>query len=585
MSDDAMVESLRELAAWRARTASPGSVLCQAPCAQLHFLPDGNVAVCSKSTQRWLGNVAEHRILDLWRGAAMASIRAELAQNRFPAGCELCADHMRRRNVRNNPLLDFDGIEVSDDGQWPVRLSIAFSDLCNLGCRHCSPGLSSVLRIRAGLPPQPRRYGDAFFAQLAELLPHVHDISLLGGEPFLQEEVFRLLELLLARGRPYPNLHVTTNGTVWNADLARLAAALPMQIAVSIDGATAATCERLRVGAHFDRVMANVQQIAAVQHAHGRKLRFNFCLMRGNWHEYADVLLLAERWRASLWVSFVTIPERTSLFTLQPAAKRRVLDALAARTPELQSIDPANLVKWHEALRTLGASPAHPLTAHAVLTMVDQGHLQLATRVVDRIGSGAAEVHEELQMRQLQLARRSGDVAAMAKVAAADLPLPSMRMAWWLKELGHAELSAQAAERVSANAPDHAAALLLRAEVHLDAGDLAAAEALLAKLLAREHQPLGTWLRVAWLRCRQARTDEGLAAAAELERRLAAARERPPWLVAGLLAVRCNLLRQAARLPEAIADLEQLAQLEPANPQHVEFLDLVRREAATAAAS
>lgn len=584
MPDEVMEASIRELAAWRASTASPCSVLCRAPFAQLHFMPDGNVAVCSKSTKRWLGNVAEHRILDLWRSPATQSIRAELAQNRFPAGCELCAEHMRRENVRNNPLLDFDRVDVSHDGQWPVRLSIAFSDLCNLGCRHCSPDLSSVLRTRAGLPSHPRVYGDAFFAQLAELMPHVRDISLLGGEPFLHEEMFRLCELLLARGAPHPNLHVTTNGTVWNARLARLAAVLPMQIAVSIDAATAATFERLRVGARFDRVMANVQQIAATQRAHGRQLRFNFCLMRNNWQEYADVLLLAERWRANLWVSFVTSPERMSLFTLGAAAKQRVLAALQQRTPELQSIDASNLVKWHEALRTLGASPSSPLTAHRVLTMADRGHLHLAARVADRIAKGAAEAREEIQLRQLQLARQSGDAAAMTPVAAADRPLPSMRMAWWLKDHGYHELSVLAARRVAASAPDHAESLLLRAEVHLDAGELAVAEELLAALQEREQPPLGTWLRLAWLRYHQSRTDEGLAAAAELERRLAAAEERPPWLVAGLLAVRSNLFRQAARPSEAIADLEQLVQLEPANPQHVEFLDLVRREAATAAA-
>lgn len=516
-----MEERFRELAASRAATLArqPFASLCYAPCAQLHFTPDGTIAVCSKSTHRVVGHVQRDRILDVWRGPALASLRAALRDGRFPPGCELCERQLARENVRGNPLLDFDHVVLPEDPAFPSRVEFAFSDLCNLACIHCSPELSSVWRTRAGLPARPNVYDDAFFAGLEPLLPHLRQVSFLGGEPFLQEPVHRLWAMLtrVARG---VQVNVTTNGTVWNDRVREMLTALRTSVSVSLDGVTPATFERARQGARFERVMANLEPLRTAVKANRGQFRLNFCLMRATWHEFAAFLEFAERFGATPWVTLVTSPAAPSLLSLAPRHFRRVLDRLRANPPRIDPAGPG-MVKWHAMLRTLAAS--------------EPGEHRYAMH----------HVHE---------LRRAG----------------KSRSAFVL--LHH----------VPADAPEHGQALVMRAEHHLDRGELDAAGRLLEAAAACPSPPLDLHLREAWLHFRRGDAVRGLTSTDLLAQRLAAVAEPPRHLRTGLLAVRANLLRCAGRIAEAVAASAELARLEPENPQHAEFLAVLQREHAGA---
>lgn len=579
-----MEESIRAFNACRSFAGRPFASLCYAPHSQLHFTPEGKVAVCSKSAQRILGDIRHDRILDLWRGPALAAIRQSLVQGEFPAGCGYCEGHLRRQNVRNNPLLDFENSPLHPDGSWPARLEFAFSELCNLACRHCSPGLSSVWRAKAGLPHRPPVYDDAFFAQLESFLPHVRSVSLLGGEPLLQPEVHRLCDLLRQLAAP-PVVHVTTNGTVWNERVERLLADLPTDIAVSVDGATRTTFERIRSGASFDRVLANLQRFRThARHRRGR-LRLNFCLMRANWHEFVDVLLLAEQLDVEVWVTVVTIPERLSLLTLGPVALQRVVDSLRARSGELGGIRPNTATKWHATLHTLqvtAASTRHRCTRSALDQFLARGHDVLAARVASMIPAGDPD-HEVALAVRVQVALRHADQQGLARLVAEVTTLPDMNVAYQLQAGGYRQLAAEAARRVAPGSADYGAALLLRTEAAIESGELEAAETLLREAAALPQPPLDILLRSAWLRYRQGRFDEGLAACDDLERALADRPSAPVHLERGLLAARANLARALGRHAEAIRDLEQLLRCDGDNPQHALFLATVRAEAEAAA--
>jgi MoaA/NifB/PqqE/SkfB family radical SAM enzyme len=575
-----MDESIRELNACRSFAGRAFEALCYAPFAQLHFTPDGDVAVCSKSTQRILGNVREHRILDLWRGPALESIRTSLRGGAFAAGCEYCERHLRRQNVRNNPLLDFDPIDVHADGAWPSRLEFAFSDLCNLACMHCSPELSSVLRARAGLSRRPRVYDDAFFAQIEAFLPHARSISLLGGEPLLHDEAHRLSDLA-SRVGSRAQIHVTTNGTVWNERVERMLGTHEVAVSVSIDGATRRTFERVRIGANHGAVMANLRRFRERLRGDQLGLRLNFCLMKANWFEFADLLLLAEELDAPVWVTLVTEPRRLSLFHLRPHALERVIAGLEARSGELRGVRESAAIKWREVLRTLRAVAATNGTAVQgcdALRAFERGHAELGSRLVPRVAPDDAE-HDAAVERRVAHALQQGRRGEVEQIVA-QLPfLRSMGLTWLLKSAGEPQLAMEAAQRVRPDSPDHVWALLLRAEDHMDAGRFDAAAALLDEARRLPHPPLDLFLRTAWLCYRQRRIDEGLAVAADLARGLAAMASPPAHLANGLLAVRSNLLRAANRYPEAIRDLEELMLHNAENPQNAEFLALVRAEA------
>lgn len=502
------------LARARDIAAKPFAALCYAPFAQLHFMPSGGIAVCSKSTERVLGNVATDRILDVWRGARIGQIRRALSAGEFAAGCDICRFHLCRENVRNNPLLDFDRAPVDAGSPWPTRLSFAFSDLCNLACIQCSPEFSSLLRARAGLPARPPAYGDDFFEQLEELLPHVRSISFLGGEPFLQPEVHRTVELVAKVGAS-PDVFVTTNGTVWNGRVERMLDRTRLWVSVSFDGATAATFERIRAGARFDRVLENARRFRDRLRSDGRGFRLNFCLMTPNWHEFPDFLRLAEELDAGCWVTIVTRPPRLSLLNLRPERLSRIVDQLEARSDELSGLRPESAAKWHETLRSL----------------------------------------------------RSGVALASGQRTKRAMPA-----AYELARRGHPALAARAAAQVPAASALHAHARVFEAEKRIELGELDRAEALLATAVHEPGVPPSAYLRLAWLRFEQGRAAAGLAAADRLARRLERAGGAPRRLAVDLLVVRAHLHRLAGDLGSAIADVRELIELEPEVPTYRDFL-------------
>src|SRR5206468_1414522 len=105
---------------------------------------------------------------------------------------ESCKWSLDAGNYLDHPIRTFDDYEMDSEKRWPAKLEFALSNTCNLGCIHCSGSLSSVLRAKEGLPALPHLYGDQFFEDLARYLPHTKQLSFLGGEPFLQQECFRI---------------------------------------------------------------------------------------------------------------------------------------------------------------------------------------------------------------------------------------------------------------------------------------------------------------------------------------------------------------------------------------------------------
>src|SRR5678816_2700847 len=100
------------------------------------------------------------------------------------------------------------------------------SNTCNLACVMCTGEYSSVIRAKEGLPPMPAVYDEQFFEDLAFYLPHVKELSFLGGEPFLQLECFRVWDMLIERELS-PICHVTTNGSLYDARVERVLQNLP----------------------------------------------------------------------------------------------------------------------------------------------------------------------------------------------------------------------------------------------------------------------------------------------------------------------------------------------------------------------
>lgn len=455
----------------------PFAAACYAPFTSLYLNTNGDVIACCKNTSYVLGNVAQSSLLDIWRGKRVNALRKALGDYKFGLGCEFCEWQIQSREFGQVYTRTFDDLPLSgQDPQWPSMLEFALSNTCNLACVMCYGELSSTIRSqREGLPPLPKTYDDRFFADLAAFLPHLHRAKFFGGEPFLASESYRVWDLMIEAGLSTP-CHVTTNGTQWNSKVERVLAALPISLSISVDGATKATAESIRINMDFDVVTANVERFLAYTRRRGTYFSLTYCLMRQNWHEFGAYLQYAERLGVEVFVNTVIDPVSCSLYTLPPAELAAIVARLEAEDSRQHCSQlPRNGGVWRTALETLRKSAnarqqegvqevkdAHRVRAEqqrpdhvtAAWRLVGEGKLDAAVVEARLVAAGSAHYYQALQVEAhaLRRLRRFGEAeAALARAIATwrKAPYAFVERGWLrLDQDQLADAAADAAEAI-----------------------------------------------------------------------------------------------------------------------------------------
>lgn len=417
---------MRQLFRRQKGTSSPGSAdparpptagpLCRAPFSSLHLDPSGNVRVCELNSMAMLGNVASARLPDLWRGAVIGRIRSALDHHDLSVGCEGCIAPIEAGDRANAHAAYYDRFTLDDPAPaWPKQLELSLSNACNLQCEMCNGDLSSAIRAhREGLPPLPKVYDEQFFSDLAEFLPHLERVTFIGGEPFIGPESRRVLDLLADLGQPI-SINVSTNGTALTPQVERWFRALPIELCVSLDAATKATYDTIRVGSDWDLVMANLDRFADL----ASTLSVSICLMTTNWHEFGAFLDMAEDRGIMAHVNVVTAPRRFSLYHLGAHELDEVLHALRADGEQRGSFG-RNQPVWDAQLRRLEAhlvalrerEAAEQTVAIGVgATGTAAGALRIAERGADERGTFSVHVGHSEEV--VAITPRSDDVFGM----------------------------------------------------------------------------------------------------------------------------------------------------------------------------
>jgi radical SAM protein with 4Fe4S-binding SPASM domain len=323
---------------------------CWAPHGSMYFDQRGDVRACCQNTHVVLGNVTKQSLHEIWRSADAERMRTALEQHDYSQGCEFCEWQVREGNAQIVFARNFDQLRPihANRSDWPSMMEFSLTNTCNLQCVMCSGEFSSAIRAqREHKQPLPKVYGEEFFEQLAEFLPHLSEARFLGGEPFLGREPLRVLDMLADLDDP-PAVAITTNGTVFNAKVAAILDQLRPSIVVSIDAATAATFEAIRVGASFSEVIGNIERFC---NAVGpSRVSLAHCLMTTNWSEFADLLEFAEHRGMEVGVNIVRFPAEHSLYHLEADELGPIVDVLHGTTVSLTG---ARAEVWTQQLDAL----------------------------------------------------------------------------------------------------------------------------------------------------------------------------------------------------------------------------------------
>jgi MoaA/NifB/PqqE/SkfB family radical SAM enzyme len=176
-----------------------------------------------------------HSIQDAQYSDYMKSLRQQFLTGEKPTGCQMCWNEeavVGRMSKRKATYIKLKNVkqDYTENAVAPIFLDLKLGNICNLKCRICGSWSSSKwaqeeIDIASGenelarqqlLNGQWPRKVPSWWEALEDALPFVEYLEFTGGEPFLINEHFDLLEKLVEKGYASKiDIHYNTNGTVW----------------------------------------------------------------------------------------------------------------------------------------------------------------------------------------------------------------------------------------------------------------------------------------------------------------------------------------------------------------------------------
>jgi MoaA/NifB/PqqE/SkfB family radical SAM enzyme len=264
------------------------SLFCVAPFLTLNTSADGNVRFCCRN-ETVIGDQKNNRLADIWNSEAIKRIRMDFLRGVRTSSCSHCwqveaagAANSWRRTLNSrfgDKLARFLEDLDTEDGSLPFEprfLELSISNLCNLRCRMCSPGVSSnlasiwkhiepIVGLTAPSSPHMRPYANVgtLLDDISACLPFLEEIYIYGGEPLIEENVHPILDLLLSAG---DRVRVAVSSKLTRVTgrsgelLAKLNSFNSCSLSISIDGPPAIN-EYVRTGLDTKRLEQNVVSV------------------------------------------------------------------------------------------------------------------------------------------------------------------------------------------------------------------------------------------------------------------------------------------------------------------------------------
>jgi MoaA/NifB/PqqE/SkfB family radical SAM enzyme len=277
---------------------------CMHPFTGLATREDGAIQVCCRSHP--VGFIDKESLEDIWNNDTMKRIRRQVTSGERPPECDQCfsledqgVESLRQRHIggkipeaRANlypNALD----SLKDDFSMPFEIptiELKLNNLCNLKCRMCHPMDSTAWNDWSEVKEFYKKEGNIMYAiveehdlerkphldkfqdspewwaSLEKLLPHFRRVEFAGGEPLMDPQHYRILDMLAPYGNQIEIKYATnlsmlgkSNRTVWEYWPKFKSVA----VNVSIDG-LGSSYEYIRGNASWSELVNNIKQIQTI---------------------------------------------------------------------------------------------------------------------------------------------------------------------------------------------------------------------------------------------------------------------------------------------------------------------------------
>lgn len=237
---------------------------CILPFVHLHVDELNNIKLCCVADKKPIGKYTQD--FDFKSDPRMQEIRTKLLNGERIPHCQNCYDFEDNgaESSRTRDTADwFNKLNISSIEETPIELyyyDIRNDNLCNLGCRMCSPRSSSQIEkefIKIGLSTPQESQSSIGFNQIVDLST-VKQIYISGGEPSIMPQVKSFLKRAVAEGRTDIEIRMNTNATNINKEYRDILLNFKnLSLTVSMDG-HADVNKYIRWPSNWDTIIKNV---------------------------------------------------------------------------------------------------------------------------------------------------------------------------------------------------------------------------------------------------------------------------------------------------------------------------------------
>jgi MoaA/NifB/PqqE/SkfB family radical SAM enzyme len=285
----------------------PHEKFCVLPWVSLEASPIGTVRPCCLAEEELVDNsgekfnLAQANFLEVQNSNSMHELRQQFLNKEQPQTCRRCFHEERagRTSKRMHTLDRLKHMLPNEDWTADAKplmfLDLKLGNICNLKCRICGSWSSSTFATEelANLPPEEHkkssyhyqmlkkgawpRENQQFWSEIAGISNQIQYIEFTGGEPFMIQEHFDMLQGLIDRGLAGNiEIHYNTNGTQWPEHAEEIWRHFKVvEIAFSIDD-VGARFEYQRSNAVWSEVVANMDKFRKLRSCHSN-IRLQIC--------------------------------------------------------------------------------------------------------------------------------------------------------------------------------------------------------------------------------------------------------------------------------------------------------------------
>lgn len=340
------------------------SDFCIAPFTTLLLEPDGKVGACRhKGADFPVGNIKNENFEEIWNGSFIKAWRQEFLDGKS----KICLTEVKDRKCNHcpsyNSLLAETKIEVQQS-QKPLRLAFNFNGHCNLECNMCH-----IWQKPNGLYDQIN-----FWDKLDFWISDLQEIELLSGEPFIQKDTYKLIDLI-SKNKPDALWTITTNANWALSDYIkdRLDQIKIKNIIISLDCITPEFYSKIRKKGNLQKALKTMRDLKSYEKSRIENglsklnIKINFLFQKENWQDLALVDQFSTAENVDVFRTFLYEPFELSLLSLNESAKIEILDwyfskmnfssltkSMRILRPLLDSLNAINKAYFYDSFMTKG---------------------------------------------------------------------------------------------------------------------------------------------------------------------------------------------------------------------------------------